>query len=187
MKATLIHLILSLLLSAGMASCTQSEENDQANEIRESIEANDRTRIADEFERNWEKRRAQIAEINQNRLSELASTPEGREIMEKSLLKWKHSYVEGDHLIFRLTRDQAIAKGFTAEEYDKIIEVYTWCNHEVDSCKAVAKAQNTNITYHHDNFIQNFEQARNGTHEYYKYLTKNHSERPDAPALRDRK
>ncbi len=32
-----------------------------------------------------------------------------------------------------------------------------------------------------------FESARNGTHEYYKYLNKNHSERPDAPALRDRK
>lgn len=111
MKATLTHLILSLLLSAGIASCTQSEENDQANEIRESIEANDRARIADEFERNWEKRRAQIAEINQKRLHELASTPEGRAQMKERMLILKHCYVENEHLILKLSKAEALHLG----------------------------------------------------------------------------
>lgn len=186
MKATLTHLILSLLLSAGMASCTQSEENDQANEIRESIEANDRARIADEFERNWEKRRAQIAEINQKRLHELASTPEGRAQMKERMLILKHCYVENEHLILKLSKAEALHLGISAECYDRTLDSFQQTNNHTDSIIAL-RTESSIYRINHSLMEEAFESARNGTHEYYKYLTKNHLERPDALALRDRK
>lgn len=57
-------------------------------------------------------------------------------------------------------------------------------NHQADSFRAL------NTKNHHARFSfheEAFDQARNGTHEYYKYLKKYQTEDPSIPAIRERK
>ena len=187
MKATLNTILLSLLLTAGLTSCTQSDETKEIAEIQESIAKTDEALTYEKARAELDQRRAKSRERQKKNLEKMASTPEGRARMEKSLTKWKNSYVEGKYLVFNLTRDEAIKKGFTSEEYDHIIAMYTQINHKIDSCEEVSKAPNITATFHIDNFIDNFNSARNGTHEYYEYLKKYYNENPDVPALRVRK
>ncbi len=185
MKATLTPLILSLLLSAGMASCTQSEENDQANEIRESIEANEISQRIEKCKAEIELRKARTKERAEAALEELASTPEGRAQMKERMLIFKHCYVENEHYILKLSKAEALHLGISAESYDRTLDSFQQTNNHIDSIIAL-RTESSIYRINHSLMEEAFESARNGTHEYYKYLNKDHFERPDAPAIRDR-
>lgn len=185
MKATITTILLSLLLTAGLTSCTQSDETKEIAEIQESIAKTDEALTYEKARAELDQRRAKSRERQKKDLEKMASTPEGRAQMEKTLLRLKHSFVENDHIVFKLSRNEAIKSGFTQEEYDQIISDYDRHNKYSDSIMVAmygtTKPQNLNTQ-----FIP-ADEARNGTHEYYKYLKKYYTENPDVPALRERK
>lgn len=184
MKATIITILLSLLLTAGLTSCTQSDETKEIAEIQESIAKTDEILAFEKAHAEFKQRIARSKEMHKERLEQMASTPEGRAQMEKTLTQLKHTYIENDHIVFRMNLDEALKAGFTQEEYDQILKVHAWENHLTDSLNADAKKRNAIINHH---FSTDYDEARNGTHEYYEYLKKYYNEHPDVPALRERK
>lgn len=185
MKATLNTILLSLLLSAGMASCTQSDETKEIAEIQESIANSEEAQAREKVIAEINKRHAQFKEREKKHLEKMVSTPEGRAEMEKHLLICKNIYLENNMVVFKLSREEALKSGITQEEYNQVIESCARSNHITDSL--LSEHSNMPDSRLNISICSSFEEARNGTHIYYEYLKKYYNEHPDVPALRERK
>lgn len=185
MKATLRTILLSLLLTAGLTSCTQSDNSKEIAEIQEAIEANEKSQAREKIQDEIRKKTARLQEMENNRLEKLASTPEGRAQMKEEMLIFKHCYVENNHLILKLSKAEALQLGISAECYDGISASFQQTNNNVDSLMALS-SESANCRINHSSLKEAFDGARNGTHRYYKYLKKYYSENPEIPALRKR-
>lgn len=184
MKATLQTILLSLLLTAGLTSCTQSDNSKEIAEIQEAISNSEEAQGRERAIAMINKHQAQFEERRKRELEKMVSTPEGRAEMEKQLLIWKNIYLENNHVVFKLSREEALKSGITQEEYNQIIESCAWNNHMADSL--LAQRCNTLDSRIRISISNSFEEARNGTHIYYEYLKKYYAEQPDVPALRER-
>lgn len=123
MKTTLSIILLSLLLTTGLVSCSQSENAKEIQEIEESISANEDAQMREKGLAYINQRTAEFEERMKINNEKMASTPEGREYMEKCLLRWKHTFVENGHISLKLTRKGAEKLGFSSKEYDEILSL----------------------------------------------------------------
>lgn len=171
MKTNLSLILLTFILTTTIVSCSRSESN----EIQESAIITENADIRKKLETFTARQAKAAEERNARNLEALASTPEGRKQMTEYLLIAKHSYIENNRFVLKLTLAEALELGLDASSYNRTIQNYAETNHWIDSIEAIpipANHQKSVRSVNNDIVSQNFEAARNGSHEYYQYLNK---------------
>lgn len=188
MKTTLhsiTFVLLSILFTMVFSSCTQAEENKEIAEIQESIE---QTKESEAMKRVYEQialNKAKFQERKKKNLEKMVSTPEGRAEMQKFLIRWRYTYVENQHLVFKLNETEAINAGLSKDEYNDIVQGYEIINHRKDSLMAL-RSETFNYSCDFKQYIEIGEAIRNGTHDIQMYLKKYNAENPTIPSLKER-